>query len=340
MKKVLVEESIGMILGHDLTQIIPGQFKGPKFKKGHMVKAEDIPILKSMGKDHIYILELTEGILHENEAAIRIAQATAGVGLRLTEPSEGKVSYVAESDGMLDIDVERLNAINGIEYVVLATLHTGRLVKTGQVVAATRINPLVIEEDPICQVEEIGARDGKILNIIPQKSLKVGVIITGNEVYYGRIEDRFGPIFVEKFNEYGVELQELTYAADDPIKIKEAILDLKKIGVDVIVTGGGMSVDPDDVTPEGIRQTGAEIVKYGAPVLPGAMFLLAYLDNIPVVGVPACAMFHKITIFDIIFPYILVGKKVEVEDIIKLGHGGLCLNCQVCHYPDCPLGKA
>lgn len=340
MKKIAVDEALGMVLGHDMTQVIPGKFKGPRFKKGHIVREEDIPILKSMGKDHIYILEIKEGILHENDAAERIAQATAGKGIDLSEPSEGKISYVAAYPGLLVIDVERLNQINGIENIVLATLHNRTIVKTNQAIAGTRINPLIIEETVIEQVEKIAEPGDSLISVLPFKKLKVGIVITGNEVYYGRIQDKFADVFRGKMKEFGSEVLDVIYTPDDPKKISEAILKLRDAGADVVVTGGGMSVDPDDVTPEGIRKTGAHVVKMGAPVLPGAMFMMAYLEEMPIVGVPACGMFHKITIFDLIFPLVLVGEKVQPTDIVKLGHGGLCMNCEICRYPICPFGKA
>lgn len=339
MKKISVEESVGMVLGHDMTQIIPGEFKGARFKKGQIIREEDIAILKSMGKEHIFVLEMEEGMLHENDAAIRIAQATVGPGLALTAPSEGKVNYLAEYPGLLEIDVDRLNAINSVPDVVLATLHSGTLIKVGQVVAGTRVNPLVIEETRIQQVEEIAAQGDRVIQIRPLRTLKAGVVITGNEVFYGRIQDKFGPIMREKMADYGVTLLDLVYVPDDATEIASAILGLKMIGADIVITGGGMSVDPDDVTPEGIRQTGAEVVKYGAPVLPGSMFMVAYLNETVIIGLPACAMYHKTTVFELIFPQVLAGKRLKAEDIAKLGHGGLCMNCEVCRYPICPLGK-
>lgn len=338
MKVVKVEEAVGMVLGHDMTQIIPGGFKGARFKKGHIVKEEDIPVLKSMGKDHIYILELEEGMVHENDAATRIAWATVGQGLSLSDPSEGKINYIAEYPGLLEINVPKLHAINSVPDVVLATIHTGTLVKAGQIIAGTRVNPLVIEEAKIKQVEQISA-GGQILQILPLRELKVGVVITGNEVFYGRIEDKFGPKMKEKMEEYGAVILETVYVPDDANEISAAIVGLQAAGADVVVTGGGMSVDPDDVTPEGIRQTGAEVVKYGAPVLPGSMFMVAYLNEMAIIGLPACAMYHHITVFDLVFPLLLADKRVRAEDIAKLGHGGLCMRCEVCHHPICPLGK-
>lgn len=339
MKKVAVEEAVGMVLGHDLTQIVPGVFKGARFKKGHIISEEDVPVLKNMGKNHIFILELPEGMVHENDAATRIAQATVGQGIYLSDPSEGKVNYVAEYRGLLEIDVPRLHEINGITDVVLATLHTGTLVKEGQIVAGTRVNPLIIEEARIRRVEEIGAQSGHILQILPIYPLKTGLVITGDEVFYGRIQDKFGPKLQEKMQEYGAIVLDTIYVPDDANEIAAAIASLQYAGAEVIVTGGGMSVDPDDVTPDGIRLSGAEVVKYGAPVLPGSMFMLAYLGDTPVIGLPACAMYHHVTIFDLIFPKLLARKRVQAEEIAQLGHGGLCMNCESCHYPVCPLGK-
>lgn len=338
MKKVAVEEAVGMVLGHDMTQIIPGKYKGARFKKGDIIKEGDIPLLKDMGKDHIYILELKEGMIHENEAAERIGHATAGEGLRLTKPSEGKVSYIAQYPGLLEIDLDRLYKINNIDDIILSTLHTDIVVQEGQVVAGTRINPLVTEVRNIKQVEDL-AEDEEVLRILPFKQMKIGVIITGNEVYHGRIEDKFGPILESKLKKFGAELLEVIYLPDDATEITTTIMGLKAAGADAVITGGGMSVDPDDVTPTGIRKSGAEVIKYGAPVLPGSQFMMAYLDDMPIMGTPACAMFHETTIFDLIFPKIMVGKKVTREDIVRLGHGGFCMKCEKCRYPICPFGK-
>lgn len=339
MKKIAVEEAVGMVLGHDLTQIVPGAFKGARFKKGHIIREEDVLVLKNMGKNHIFILELPEGMVHENDAAIRIAQATVGAGIAWSDPSEGKVNYIAEYSGLLEIDVARLHEINSIPDIVLATMHTGMLVKEGQVVAGTRVNPLIIEEARIRHVEKVAAQGECVLQILPTYPLKAGLVITGDEVFYGRIQDRFGPKLREKMQEYGVTVLDLVFVPDDPNEIAAAIAGLQYAGAEVIVTGGGMSVDPDDVTPEGIRLTGAEIVKYGAPVLPGSMFMMAYLGDTPIIGLPACAMYHHVTVFDLIFPKVLARKRIQAEEIAQLGHGGLCMRCESCQFPFCPLGK-
>ncbi|MDD2482119.1 MAG: molybdopterin-binding protein [Lutispora sp.] len=340
MKKVRVEDSIGMVLGHDMTKIVPGDFKGPAFKKGHIVTQEDIEVLKNMGKDHIFLLELNEDQIHENEAAVRLANAAAGKGIHLTEPMEGKVSFKAEYDGLLKVRKELLYEINGIEHISMASLQDNTPVKKGQLVAGTRIIPLITERYKVEEVEKSCIGEEAVIQIKPYKKMKLGVVITGNEVFYGRIEDKFAPVFKAKMAEYGAELMDIKFAPDDAEKIKTAILEHIQNGADGVVTGGGMSVDPDDVTPEGIRLTGAEVISYGAPVLPGAMFMMAYLGDKPIMGLPACGMYHKTTIFDLIFPRVLAGERIKKRDIAALGYGGLCTQCKICTYPACHFGKA
>ncbi len=340
MKKIKTEDSIGMVLGHDLTKIVPGEFKGAAFKKGHIITQTDIDTLKKMGKDHIYIFELGEGQIHEDEAAVTMAESASGKGITLTEPSEGKVSFVAAYNGLLKINRNILNKVNSIEHVSMAVMHNNTEVKKGQIVAGTRIIPLVTQRARVEEVQKICQQEGKIIYVEPFKRLKVGVVITGNEVYYGRIQDKFAPVIKEKMEYYDCDIVDILYAPDDAEIIKQSILELISQGADTIVTAGGMSVDPDDVTPEGIRSTGADVVSYGAPVLPGAMFMLAYLNHIPIMGIPACGMYHRTTVFDLIFIRVLTGEKVKKEDISELGYGGFCTHCKPCNYPKCSFGKA
>ncbi|PRX30439.1 putative molybdopterin binding protein [Orenia metallireducens] len=338
MEKVKVEDAVGMILGHDMTQVIPGEFKGVRFKKGHLVQKEDIPVLKSMGKDHIYLMELGDDECHEEEAANRIAQAIAGQGVSYTQASEGKVTLKAEYGGLLKVDVDLLYRLNNIEDVTIATLHNNTVVEAKSKLAGTRIIPLKTAKGNIEEVEEL-SREKELLRIKPFIRRRIGVIITGNEVYYGRIEDKFASVFKSKAAEYNLPIEEVIYAPDDPQRIAEAIQKLVETGIELILTGGGMSVDPDDVTPTGIKASGARIESYGAPVLPGSMFMVAYLGEVAILGTPACAMFNKRTILDLILPRVLAGEEVSREDIIALGHGGLCRSCQECNYPICPVGK-
>lgn len=340
MKMIRVEDAVGSVLIHDMTQIVPGERKGVRFKKGHIVHSEDIPILLSMGKEHIYVWDQTDGLVHENEAAERLAKAVAGAGLILSSPHEGKISLIAEYPGLLYASEEGILAMNSLEYIVLATLHNHRPVASGDKVAGTRVVPLMIDEGIILEAERVAKTFTKpILEIRPIKSWKVGVVTTGSEVYYGRIQDKFGPVLRAKVEGWGSEVIGQTFASDDVEMIQVRIQEHIQRGAEMVLVTGGMSVDPDDVTPSAIRDMGAKLVTYGSPVLPGAMFLLAYLGNIPIMGLPGCVMYSKTTIFDLVAPRVLAGEQLTKQDIAKLGHGGLCLECPVCTYPHCPFGK-
>ncbi|KNF07101.1 molybdopterin binding domain-containing protein [Gottschalkia purinilytica] len=339
MKKVKVEDAVGMVLAHDLTRIVPGEFKGVAFKKGHVIREEDIEKLKDMGKNNIYILDIKENELHEDDAAFKIAEHVSGEGLYFEGPSEGKVSLKAEYDGILKVNVEGLEEVNSIDLLILSTLHNNSLVRKGQVVAGTRIIPLIIDKEKINKIKYISEKLNKIIRVKKFKPLKIGAVVTGSEVYEGRIKDQFGPVFTQKIKDYGGILLEIRYAPDNQEKIEEEINYLIESGADVVLTSGGMSVDPDDVTPSAIRNVSNNVITYGSPVLPGAMFMLAYKDNVAIMGIPACGMYHKATILDLTLPRILSGEILTRRDIAKLGHGGLCLNCEVCNYPVCPFGK-
>ncbi len=339
MKKVHVSEAVGMVLGHDLTKIVPGEYKGPAFRKGHIIQPEDIPHLKDIGKEHIFLIELNEGQLHENDAVRRIAKCVAGVNTNIADPAEGRVNIIAKQDGLLKVNKEAVTAINSVEHAVLATLHSNRLVKAGDILAGVKVIPLVVEESMVRKVEEIAGQYSGIIAVSPLANLKVGVVVTGNEVYYGRIKDKYGPVIANKIAFYGAKLAGIAYCPDDREMITQTILNHINSGADIVVTSGGMSVDPDDVTPEAIRATGADVITYGAPVLPGAMFMLAYLNNTAILGMPACGMYSKITIFDFVFPRIITGEQLSKHDFAVMGYGGLCLNCQECSYPACSFGK-
>jgi len=339
MKIVHVEEAVGMVLAHDMTEIIPEKSKCAVFKKGYVVKKEDIPRLLNMGKEHIYIMEFKEGDLHENEAAIRMAKAAAGQGIGFSEPSEGKVDLISKHSGLLKVNFKALAEINSIDEIMFATLHTNQFINENTQIAGTRIIPLVINKEKIEAVEEICRTSSPIVEVLPLRKLKAGIVTTGNEVFYKRIEDQFGPVINEKFKELGCTVIKQIFSKDDADMIAESIKTLIDEGVDIITVTGGMSVDPDDVTPTGIKKSGANIISYGAPTLPGAMFLLSYIENIPVLGLPGCVMYSKRTIFDLVVPRLVAGEIVNKQDIVKLGHGGLCLDCENCRYPNCGFGK-
>ena len=339
MKTVPVENSVGMVLCHDITQITPGEFKGRAFKKGHIIQQEDIPKLLDLGKRQIFVWELSEGFVHENDAAMRIAAAAVGPGISLSEPKEGKVSLSAQAEGLLKINVAAFNAINEVDQAMLATQHSNQKVTEGKTVAGTRIIPLVIEEAKINHIESICRQHYPVIEVKPFKPCNAGIVTTGSEVFYRRIEDKFGPVLFSKFAEFGCSVLKQIFVPDSIELIAESIRTLLERGAEIIAVTGGMSVDPDDVTPAGIRAAGGRIVTYGAPTLPGAMFLLAYIGAVPVLGLPGCVMYHKTTIFDLVLPRILAGEALTRQDITSLGHGGLCADCQECRYPDCGFGK-
>lgn len=339
MKTVPVQDAMGMVLCHDVTQIIPGQFKGPAFRRGHIVQPDDIPRLLSMGKERLYVWEMHRGVLHEDEAALRIAEAAAGPGINLSQPKEGKIELIAARDGLLKIEVDALEEVNSLEEIIFSTLHSNQRVREGKTVAGTRIIPLVIEKKKIKQVESICRQYTPVVEVKPFRSLKVGIVTTGSEVYQGRIKDEFGPVVIRKFEELGCHVIGQTLVSDRVSLIVDAIHNFIDDGAQMVAVTGGMSVDPDDVTPAGIRRAGGRVVTYGSPVLPGAMFMLAYIGEVPVMGLPGCVMYHKTSIFDLVLPRILADEQLTRKDFIKLAHGGICVNCEVCRYPNCSFGK-
>jgi molybdopterin biosynthesis enzyme len=338
MKEVSVYDAVGKVLIHDLTQIIPGEYKGSRFKKGHVIREEDIELLLKMGKKHLYVLEKGDTDIHENEAAIRIAKAATGKGIKLTEPSEGKVELIAEQDGLLKVNTDILAELIDQDEIMFATLHKDQVVRTGEKVAGTRVIPLFVKEEIVTKAEEVLKSDS-LIQVLPLKPFKVGLVTTGSEVYSGKIKDQFGPVLKRKFSNLGSTVVKQLFSDDDEDMIADCIRELLDEGVDMIGVTGGMSVDPDDKTPTGIRKAGGKIILYGAPVLPGAMFLLAYIGKVPVVGLPGCVMYSKTSIFDLIVPRILAGEVPTRADIKKLAHGGLCRGCEICSYPNCGYGK-
>ena len=340
MKRIKIQDAIGSTLIHDITLIVPGVYKGPRFRKGHVVQKEDVPVLLNMGKEHIYVWDQIPGLIHENEAAQRLARAAAGDGLLLDEPREGKITFTAAYDGLFYASENDFLALNLLDGVVLSALPNHYPVQAGAKVAGTRVVPLMIDEKIIVQAEEIAANcRSEILEIRRLKPLKTGIVITGNEIYQGRIEDRFGPVLRAKVESWGSVVLSEVLGSDDVDLIQNNIREQIEKGAEMILVSGGMSVDPDDVTPAAIKGLGAEIITYGAPVLPGAMFMLAYLGDIPIMGLPGCVMYAKETVFDLVAPRILTGERLERKDIVKMGLGGLCLECPVCTYPRCSFGK-
>ncbi len=341
LKKEIIktEDAVGKILAHDITRIVKGEFKGSVFKKGHIIREEDVDTLLNVGKSNIYVLELSDQEVHEDEAGVRLGEAIKGNGTYAVAPKESRVNIFAEYDGLLKVNKEAVNRINELPYVIVSTLPDNMRVKKGDMLAGTKVIPLVVDAADIEAAEKAASEAGWVLEVKPFQKKKVGCVITGSEVFYNRIPDAFAPVITEKVESYGSEILEITYAPDDLETISQKIIDLKNKGAELIFTTGGMSVDPDDLTPTAIKHAGAEIVKYGAAALPGAMFMMAYLDDIPIMGVPACGMFFRTTVVDLLLPRVLAGEKIEKKDITSLGVGGLCMQCNECVWPKCTFGK-
>ena len=340
MKCIKTTEAVGHVLCHDITRIVKDVVKDTAFRKGHIVEEKDIPVLLSLGKDNLYVWEKDENTLHENEAAQILCDVCINDNMHPSDVKEGKIELIADCDGVFQVDVKRLDAINEIDEIMIATRHTNFPVKKGDRLLGTRVIPLVIAKEKMEQVKKT-AGETPLVSLTPYKKKTVGIVTTGNEVYYGRIKDTFTPVIIEKLKEYGAEVVGHVVSDDNHEHITAAIQKFLDEGVDMVLCTGGMSVDPDDRTPLAIKNTGAEIVTYGAPVLPGAMFLLSYYGEKkrPVIGLPGCVMYAKRTIFDLVLPRIVAGEILKKADIDTLGEGGLCLNCPVCTFTNCGFGK-
>ncbi len=363
-KTIPVTEAVGTVLAHDITEIRPDEFKGRAFKKGHVVKKEDVCHLQRLGKEHLFVLSIGGDEMHEDDAAHALADALMGEGVAIKgEPKEGKINIVAEKDGLLRINRESLLKFNMTGEVMCATLHDNTLVRKGQVVAGTRAIPLVVKKKAVSEAVGAAGQGEKVIRVKGLRKPRAGIVITGNEVYYGKIKDAFAPVITGKIKSFGGEVVGLYYAPDEESFIENRLKELIGAGADLLVTTGGMSVDPDDVTRFAIRKLGAEDITYGSAVLPGAMFLIAYvqrvqssefnitdnlqdiehrtsnLEYIPILGIPACGMYAKATVFDLVLPRILAGEKIGRYELAELGHGGLCMKCETCRYPVCPFGK-
>ena len=368
MKLIRTIDAEGAVLCHDITQIIKGVTKDAVFRKGHIVTKEDIPVLLSVGKDQLYVWEKQEGILHEDEAAEILCRLCIGPGpqentldenaaaeapvknMEQSRAKEGKIEITAACDGLLKVNRAGLKAVNSFGQMMIASRHGGFPVKTGDKLAGTRIIPLVIEEEKMTAASEacMAVTGGRpILSLHPFVHKKAGIVTTGNEVFYGRIEDTFTPVVEAKLTEYDTEIIAREMWNDDNEKVTAAIMRMIEAGADIVCCTGGMSVDPDDRTPLAIKNTGARIVSYGAPVLPGAMFMLAYYEvkdgpnprTVAIMGLPGCVMYARRTIFDLVLPHVMADDEITAGDLSSLGEGGLCLSCPVCTFPNCGFGK-
>jgi len=370
-RTIPIQQAVGTVLAHDITEIRPGEFKGRAFRKGHIIKEEDVCHLQRLGKEHLFVLQVAEDEMHEDDAVTALARALMGAGVRIQgEPKEGKINIVADRDGLLSIDREALLRFNMLGEVMCATLHSNTVLKKDQVVAGTRTIPLVVKKSIIEKAVKIvkqsqgsGVKGHGVVEVKELRRPKAGIVITGNEIYHGKIKDAFAPIITKKIEEYSGEIVGIYYAPDNERFIEERLRELIAAGADLLITTGGMSVDPDDVTRFAIRNLGATDLTYGSAVLPGAMFLVGYIEKvrssecgvrgdinlklntqnselIPILGIPACGMYHRTTIFDLILPRVLTGELIGRKELAELGYGGLCLNCKECRYPVCPFGKS
>ncbi len=337
MREIETVNAAGHILCHDITQIIPGKFKGARFKKGHVIREEDIPVLISLGKEHVFVWENDGTLLHENDAARILLRICCGKGLEYTEPSEGKIEMKALCDGLLKVDEEGLYRLNSLGSICAAAVHTDTPVKAGDRVCGVRVIPLAVKKELMERAVTVTGKP--LINILPYVKKHARVAVTGNEIKSGIVKDKFTETLGNKLAEYGIGIDEVVYTGDDSKYITDTILGFAEAGTDMIFCTGGMSVDPDDKTPLAIRNTGADIISYGAPVLPGAMVMLAYLDGVPVAGLPGCVMYARRTVFDLLLPRIAADDPVSRKDIVRLGAGGFCRNCEICTFPNCGFGK-
>lgn len=342
MKEIKTIDAVGHILCHDITQIVPGKKRGVLFSKGHKIKEEDIPQLLSVGKERLFVWEEQEGMLHENDAAQILYEMCKHDYMEATEVKEGKIEVLATQDGLLKVDKKRLQEVNRFGEMMIASRHGNTRVNKGEKIAGTRIIPLMISKEKMKEARKI-CKDQSIFRLLPFQKKKVAIFTTGNEVYHRRIQDAFTPVLIEKLREFESEVILHEIYDDDSDKITKGCIKAAQLGANLILCTGGMSVDPDDKTPLGIKNTGARIVSYGAPVLPGSMFLLAYLEQagkqIPICGLPGCVMYAKKTIFDLVLPRLMAEDEITAQELSHLGEGGLCLDCPLCTFPNCGFGK-
>jgi molybdopterin biosynthesis enzyme len=336
LKKVRVEDAVGLTLAHDITEVIPGKKKDASFRRGQIIQEGDIDRLLDLGKGHIYVTDGEEKEVHEDEAGRRIALSAMDENMDISPAKEGRINIRSRIDGLATVNTKALTEINRVKHVLFTVVPDSYPVKAGDIVAATRIIPLYISEELLAEAEGIGRKG--IVRILPFKPMKVGLVVTGTEVASGRIVD--GSVRVEeKLSGYGLEVLGKKLVPDDVGLIRDAIFEMIERGAEIIVTTGGLSVDPDDLTKEGVEATGAKVIAYGAPVFPGAMFLIAKLKGRYILGAPACVYFNTRTVLDIFLPRVMAGHGLGAETVRRLALGGLCLHCPECHYPNCYFGK-
>lgn len=337
MKKIDVRDAVGMKLCHDITEMRDG-FKGVAFKRNAVIREEDVEHLLNIGKRHVFVWDESVREVHEDDCALRLAAATAADGTHYEGPSEGKTVMIADREGLFIVNTDLLDEVNHIDDVTVSCLPNHYPVKPGMKLASMRIVPLTTKEENILEAERLcGQRS--LFEVLPYRKMKVGIIITGSEVYHGRIRDRFEPVLRAKLKKYPAEILGATLCDDDVSMITDAAGDYLAKGADFLIFTGGMSVDPDDLTPAAVRRLGADVLSHGMPAQPGNMTLTAYLGEVTVLGVPGAAIALPVTTLDVLLPQIFTGRKFMRDDLIRLGCGGLCQRCETCHYPNCTFGR-
>lgn len=344
LQAVPVAEAVGKNALHDMTRIEPGVSKGPAFVAGQVISGGDLCRLQLMGRNRVYV---QDGVavpdpaewVHENDVALAFAQLMPGANVQPNESvREGKIGFKAAVNGLFQVDVTRLEAFNRVPDVMCATRHHGSILQAGTQVAASRAIPLYLSHGHFLRAKNVLAQ-GPLFSVLPLRAAKIGVLVTGTEVFQGIIEDRFAPLVEQKALALGCEVVHSVKAPDDAAAIEKAVHELLNSGADLIITTAGLSVDPDDVTRKGLLDAGLENMLYGMPLLPGAMSLVGTLGKAQVLGVPACALFHKTTAMDVLLPYLLANAPISRELLSSFGHGGLCMECKSCSYPKCPFAK-
>ena len=337
MRKIKVEDAVGMALCHDITAMYDG-FKGAAFQRGHVIQEEDIPKLLDYGKRTVFVWEDNAGEIHEEDCALRMAAMAPVEGAHYDGPAEGKVLLKADVRGMFRVDTALLHQINSIGDITICTLPDHFPVEVGDRLVSMRIVPLVTKETQIIEAEAL-CKGKKLVDLRPYHHKKIGVVVTGSEVYSGRIQDKFEPVVRAKMKHYPSEILGVTICDDDLDMIVAAGQKYLDMGADILIFTGGMSVDPDDLTPTAIRRLGADIITHGVPSQPGNMTLVAYLGDVAVLGVPGAAISLPTTVFDVLLPQLFTGDKLTKQDLIRLEDGGLCRMCKVCHFPTCTFGR-
>ncbi|MBO4301087.1 MAG: trehalose-binding protein [Desulfovibrio sp.] len=351
LRVVPVEESVGKVAAHDMTRIEPGVFKGPEFKAGHRISVGDICRLQQMGRFHIAVSEKPDHTnqeafgepVHENEAAEAFAQRMAGEGVTYSlPPREGKIDFKAACDGLFCADVERMRRFNLVPEVMTASRQDATLVKQGSPLAGTRAIPLFISRERLAQALEM-LEDGPLFSVLPLRQAKVGILVTGTEVFQGIIEDKFIPIITGKVTALQCSVVRTDIVPDDKEVMRDSVAAMREAGADLLITTGGLSVDPDDVTRQAMLEAGLTDVVHGVPVLPGTMSLVGRIPgtagDMQVLGVPACALYYKTTFLDLVLPRMLAGRPFTRAEASRMGDGGYCLACKTCTWPKCWFGK-